>query len=260
MFKFLKNDVVRILDETQNERVKLEEHRLYYSIQSFDDLKIFMENHVFAVWDFMSILKSLQSQLTCTSVPWIPSEKGTPARLVNEIVLEEETDIDQYGQYVSHFEMYCNAMVQVGADTGPIDEFLFNLINNPLPVALQKSRIPNPALEFVKSTFNSLDKAPAHVTAAIFTFGREQVIPDMFRSIISKMNRELKGKLKSFLYYIDRHISVDEDEHTPAALKMVKEICGNDEKKWQEATEAAQKTMSCRIRFWDGILSQIHST
>ena len=115
----LKNDVLRILDETQNERVKLEEHKLYYSIQSLDDLKIFMENHVFAVWDFMSILKSLQSQLTCTSVPWIPSEKGTPARLVNEIVLEEETDIDQYGQYVSHFEMYCNAMVQVGANTGP---------------------------------------------------------------------------------------------------------------------------------------------
>ena len=129
-----------------------------------------------------------------------------------------------------------------------------------MPAALQKSRIPNPALEFVKSTFNSLDKAPAHVNAAIFTFGREQVIPDMFRSIISKMNRELKGKLKSFLYYIDRHISLDEDEHTPAALKMVKEICGNDEKKWQEATEAAQKTMSCRIRFWDGILSQINST
>ena len=186
MFWFLKNDILKILDATQKERETLQNHRIYRSIKSLDHLHIFMESHIFAVWDFMSILKSLQRKLTCVDIPWVPKGKGTPSRLVNEIVKEEESDIDQYGQHMSHFEMYCNAMVQAGADTGPIDEFLFNLINNPLPVALQKSRIPNPALEFVKSTFNSLDKAPTHVTASIFTFGREQVIPDMFRSIISK--------------------------------------------------------------------------
>ena len=135
------SNIRKISNDLSDLRSILKSHDLYKSLHSLEDVKIFMENHVFAVWDFMSILKSLQSQLTCTSVPWIPSEKGTPARLVNEIVLEEETDIDQYGQYVSHFEMYCNAMVQVGADTGPIDEFLFNLINKELKNIFIKSKL-----------------------------------------------------------------------------------------------------------------------
>jgi len=259
MFQFLKNDILRIMDETQAERTKLEEHSLYHSIKSIDDLKIFMENHIFAVWDFMSILKSLQSQLTCVTIPWIPSEKGSPARLVNEIIVEEETDIDQYGQYVSHFEMYCHAMTQAGADTKMIDTFLYNLKDNSIEKSLNIAKAPDPASTFVKSTFISLQGAPAHITASIFTFGREQVIPEMFRSIVSKIDKDLKGRLKSFLYYLDRHISLDEDEHTPAALKMVKEICGDDNKKWEEATYAAKKTMQSRITFWDEILLKINS-
>ena len=73
MFSFLKNDILRILDITQKERDDLFNHQIYNSINDIDHLHIFMENHIFAVWDFMSILKSLQSQLTCVTIPWIPS-------------------------------------------------------------------------------------------------------------------------------------------------------------------------------------------
>ena len=124
MFGFLKNDILKILDATQDEREKLQNHKIYFSIKNIDQLKIFMSNHVFAVWDFMSILKSLQSQLTCVNIPWTPAGNGTPARLVNEIVTEEETDLAPHGQYMSHFEMYCNAMRQAGADINPIHQFL----------------------------------------------------------------------------------------------------------------------------------------
>ena len=123
MFNFLKSDILKILDVTQDERDALFSHKIYNSINNIDDLHIFMENHIFAVWDFMSILKTLQKELTCTDVPWAPKGGGTPARLLNEIVTEEESDIDIYGDYRSHFEMYYQAMNEAGANTKKIESF-----------------------------------------------------------------------------------------------------------------------------------------
>lgn len=256
MFNFLKSDILKILDVTQDERDALFSHKIYNSINNIDDLHIFMENHIFAVWDFMSILKTLQKKLTCTDVPWTPKGGGTPARLLNEIVTEEESDIDIYGEYRSHFEMYYQAMNEAGANTKKIESFLNNLhfgVNK----SLDKSSSPMPAINFVKNTFSMLENAPIHVVASMFTFGREEVIPNMFRSIINKIDNDLKGRLKSFIYYLDRHIGVDEDEHGPAALKMVKVLCQNDETKWDEAAKAAKMTMRARVVFWNEILAEL---
>ena len=256
MFNFLKSDILKILDVTQDERDALFSHKIYNSINNVDDLHIFMENHIFAVWDFMSILKTLQKKLTCTDVPWAPKGGGTPARLLNEIVTEEESDIDIYGEYRSHFEMYYQAMNEAGANTKKIESFLNNLhfgVNK----SLDKSSSPMPAINFVKTTFSMLENAPIHVVASMFTFGREEVIPNMFRSIINKIDNDLKGRLKSFIYYLDRHIGVDEDEHGPAALKMVKVLCQNDETRWDEAAKAAKMTMRARVVFWNEILAEL---
>ena len=201
MFNFLKSDILKILDVTQDERDALFSHKIYNSINNIDDLHIFMENHIFAVWDFMSILKTLQKKLTCTDVPWAPKGGGTPARLLNEIVTEEESDIDIYGDYRSHFEMYYQAMNEAGANTKKIESFLNNLhfgVNK----SLDKSSSPMPAINFVKTTFSMLENAPIHIVASMFTFGREEVIPNMFRSIINKIDNDLKGRLKSFIYYL----------------------------------------------------------
>ena len=255
---FLKNDILKILDATQEERENLQNHKIYNSIKNIDLLQVFMSNHVFAVWDFMSILKSLQNQLTCVDVPWIPSGKGTPARLVNEIVIEEESDMDRHGQHMSHFEMYCHAMIQAGTDINPINQFLHNIKSSNVMEALIISNAPQAASNFVNNTFQILDGAPSHVVASMFTFGREEVIPDMFRKIIREIDSSLQGKLKSFIYYLDRHIGLDENEHTPLALRMVKELCSDDEKKWTEATNAAKACMKSRIKFWDEISDEIH--
>jgi len=256
MFNFLKSDILKILDVTQDERDALFSHKIYNSINNIDDLHIFMENHIFAVWDFMSILKTLQKKLTCTDVPWAPKGGGTPARLLNEIVTEEESDIDIYGEYRSHFEMYYQAMNEAGANTKKIESFLNNL-HFGVSKSLDKSSSPLPAINFVKTTFSMLENAPIHVVASMFTFGREEVIPNMFRSIINKIDNDLKGRLKSFIYYLDRHIGVDEDEHGPAALKMVKVLCQNDETKWNEAAKAAKMTMRARVVFWNEILAEL---
>ena len=257
MLNFLKNDLLRILDITQSERDALFNHKIYSSIKNMDHLHIFMENHIFAVWDFMSILKTLQKELTCTEIPWIPKSGGTPGRLLNEIVTEEETDVNIYGDYTSHFEMYFHGMREAGANTRSIEKFLSSL-NNGVDKALIKCSAPKPAARFVKRTFSMLDNAPVHVVAAMFTFGREEVIPNMFRSIIDKIDHDTKGRLKTFIYYLDRHIGIDEDEHGPAALKMIKELCKDNEDKWSQATQAAKETMQARVNFWDEILFQIN--
>ena len=254
---FLKNDILKILDATQEERDKLQNHNIYQSIKDINQLQIFMSNHVFAVWDFMSILKSLQSKLTCVTIPWIPSGKGTPSRLVNEIVVEEESDMDPHGQHMSHFEMYCHAMHQAGANTESIDSFLQNLKTSNVSKSLIISNAPTAARNFVNETFKILDGAEPHVVASMFTFGREEVIPEMFKNIIKEIDSSLHGKLKLFRYYLDRHIGLDEDEHTPTALRMVKELCENNKDKWAEATTAAKYCMNARIKFWDEILEQM---
>lgn len=159
---------------------------------------------------------------------------------------------------MSHFEIYYHSMQQAGANIDPINLFLKKLKSGSIKEALDYSKAPKHSKIFVNKTFKILDGAPEHVVASMFTFGREEVIPNMFRAILNELDKKHRGKLKSFIYYLDRHIGLDEDEHTPAALKMVKQLCENDENKWAQATEVAQKAMQARITFWDGILSDLN--
>ena len=50
-------------------RDRLSTHPIYSSISKPQHLRLFMESHVFAVWDFMSLLKALQRSLTCVDLP-----------------------------------------------------------------------------------------------------------------------------------------------------------------------------------------------
>src|SRR6478736_468210 len=106
-----------------NLRTELLEHPVYAEVTSVEDLRGFMEDHVFAVWDFMSLLKRLQQDLTCTKVPWFPADNAHAARLINDMVIGEETDVDPDGSYVSHLDLYLRAMEDVGASTHQFDTF-----------------------------------------------------------------------------------------------------------------------------------------
>ena len=160
---------------------------------------------------------------------------------------------------MSHFEMYCNAMRQAGADINPIHQFLKNLETSNISESLIKSNSPKAASNFVNQTFNILNNAKLHEVASVFTFGREEIIPDMFRKIVREIEISKHGRLKYLTYYLDRHIGLDESEHTPNALRMVKELCENNEKKWNESIVSAKACMVARIRFWDEILEEIES-
>jgi hypothetical protein len=234
-------------------------HPLYREIRDIRQLRIFLQSHVFAVWDFMSLLKSLQACLTCVAIPWLPSPYPKSRRLINEIVLGEESD--SFGEgYLSHFELYLQAMVEAGADTSAIRALLDELKRGrALPDALSAAGPPAEAAEFVRTTFSFLQPDKPHLTVAAFTFGREDLIPDMFCQFVKDLRQNLET-VGLFEYYLGRHIEVDAGSHGPMALQMLEELCGTDQRKWEEAGSGAATALQARLALWDGILSRIQST
>lgn len=240
-------------------RQQIVQHELYTRINTIEAIRVFMQHHVVAVWDFMSLLKSLQRELTCVSNPWLPVGSANTRYLINEIVTGEESDVDQVGNRISHFELYLKAMEQAGANKIPIQELIASLQNGkPVDQALVTSSLPDAAKRFAQHTFDLIEKNQPHILAAVFTFGREDLIPDMFLSILNKIEPGSQYSIDLTKYYIERHIEVDGGHHSQLALEMTQELCGNDPQKWQEASAAVEKALASRVALWDGALSQLN--
>lgn len=239
-------------------RQQLITHELFQQMKTLNHLKIFMEHHVYAVWDFMSLLKSLQRKLTCVEVPWIPVGNPDTRYLINEIVIGEESDVNQYGERMSHFELYLNAMQQANCNFKYIDKFISNLKDkNNTEEALKNANVPNACQAFVKQTFKIIQNNNLHIQAAVFTFGREDLIPDMFLNIVHELNKHDSAPISIFEYYLKRHIEVDGGHHSHLAYQMTENLCGGDKQKWKEATTATQEALQERINLWDAVLEQI---
>ncbi len=240
---------------------KLIDHSLYKKISTPEQLQIFMEHHVFAVWDFMSLLTALQEKLTKTTNPWLPVGNPETRYLINEIVLAEETDININGKRQSHFEMYLDAMTAAGASKKKIENLLLQ-VNHGTDIFLiiAASKLPISIKLFLKNTFEVVYSEQPHKIAAAFTFGREGLIPNMFSSIIEKVQKNFPEEdLSLFKYYFDRHIELDEDEHGPMAYKMVSELCGKDPDKWADAKRTAETSLKSRLELWNGIEAEIEA-
>ena len=239
-------------------RARLLAHSLYARMASLDDVQRFMESHIFAVWDFMSLLKRLQRDLTCLDLPWVPVGEAEVRFLINEIVCGEESDVDPAGTRISHFELYLRAMHEAGAVATAINGALASVrAGGATAVALKKAGVPLGAAEFSAETFRLAGQGETHEVAAAFTFGREDLIPDMFMQLVTRLSREHPGKLDTFRYYLERHIEVDGGHHGAIALRMVERLCGDDELKWQEAGRAALASIEARIRLWDAIVATL---
>jgi hypothetical protein len=238
---------------------RLMRHPLYDELRDEESLRVFMRSHVFAVWDFQSLLKALQRCMTCVEVPWFPTADPAARRLVNEIVLDEESDTAPGGNFLSHFELYLQAMQDCGADTAPIRGFLSGLgQGQPLEEALAREDVPRGVAPFVSRTLAVAASDPPHCVAAAFAYGREEVIPGMFRRIVDRLADLAPGRWSAFQYYLERHISKDAEQHAPKAKDLVARLCGTNAALWTAAEETTRLVLEARLRFWDETLDVVH--
>jgi hypothetical protein len=235
----------------------LSEHPLFSEIDSLDTLRRFMETHVFAVWDFMSLTKRLQQELTCVSLPWLPPSDPAAARLINEIVLGEESDDRLDHGHYSHFELYLDAMREVGACTQAIERFV-SLMQQGVshPEALQRAGASEAAQRFVRDTLEVALDAPAHRVAAAFLHGRESVIPSMFQQILDEWGIGIE-QAPTFRYYLQRHIEVDSEDHGPAAEQLLARLVGQDPQREEEVLVAAIAAVDSRMALWDRLRASL---
>ena len=264
-------------------RERLVRHRLYGLVDSAPRLRRFMESHVFAVWDFQSLLKAMQQRLTCTSLPWVPTADTEARRLVNEIVLDEESDELPEGGSASHFELYVEAMRMAGADTRPIERLLDALRQGGEPQAgrpaatgwdmdaggpstagvdldelMRTVGAPEAARAFVHDSFAVIRSGSTHGIVAAFTYGREDVIPEMFRGLVAALASK-DPCWNRFRHYLDRHIEADEEKHGPTCRRIVARLCGDDAARWAEASRTARAALESRIVLWDAIATEIEA-
>jgi hypothetical protein len=238
-------------------QTQLENHPLLNDdiIKDLTGVHIFMEHHVFAVWDFMSLIKSLQHHICPSTTCWVPRQeiRSGSARLINEIVLAEESDIDMDGvSSISHHDLYCQAMLEVGADARAIEQWVEVAGGNGFAFAAEICSAPTASLEFMKKTFEFIDSGEPHIIASAFCFGREDIIPRMFTRLAGQLNLT-KTDCPKFHYYLDRHVRLDSDQHGPASIALVESLCNHDPVKIHEAEHAAIRALTARIKLWDNV-------
>jgi hypothetical protein len=241
-------------------REHLMTHPLYAHLRDAETIRLFMAAHVFAVWDFQSLLKALQRLVTCVEVPWLPTADPAARRLLNEIVLDEESDQAPGGGYLSHFELYLQAMHECGANVTPIQTFVGGLrAGLSVEEALATSAVPPGVGPFVRATMAIARAAEPHRVAAAFAYGREEIIPAMFRRLVDRLAELSLRSWGTFRYYLDRHIQTDSDHHGPQARLLVRRLCGSNALRWSEAAEVVRTSLEARDRLWDEILLTLTS-
>jgi len=238
-------------------RTKIVNHDIYSVLGETRNLQCFMEHHVFAVWDFMSLVKCLQQQLAGVGVPWLPPGDVQAARLINEIVLGEETDQGADGSFASHYQLYLEAMLEIGADPHWIRSFVGQLSKGmTLEQSLERSEVPEVVRRFVSQTFEMIELGKHHVLAAALFYGREELIPEMFQPMLEKLH-EAGVPCGKFIYYLKRHIELDAGEHSVWAENLVSRLCDGHSERVAEARAAAGQVLHARLQLWDGILDSI---
>lgn len=240
-------------------RTRLERHPVYDAVATIGDLQCFMQHHVYSVWDFMSLIKYLQSAVAPARFPWSPQGDGSVRRFINELVLEEESDATHVdGEFSSHFELYLRAMEEIGADTRPARDFVATTASEGIDAALAMPAVPEPSRRFTATTFGFLADNQAHQVAAALALGREHIIPCMFRAILDRTGVSEQAA-PIFHFYLNRHIHLDEDFHAPLSLRLLNGLCAGDDRRIDEAIAAAQVAVEARLAFWDGVLDAIHA-
>ncbi|BAW19054.1 hypothetical protein [Ralstonia phage RP31] len=245
----------------------MKNHRVFGMVKTIDDLQTFMSLHVYAVWDFMTLAKRLQCEYTGIKFPWVPPRLPKVARLINEIILAEESDDNGEGGTCSHFELYAMAMQEIGdIDMESLEAFVTNLRYGIPPVESANRALIKADPEFRATVTNYIGDTTAvartglpEEVLAYFVFGREDSIPAMFSNLLEQMG-DLAAKATTFTYYLKRHIQLDGEDHSVKAAEMLSlELEGNPIRT-RTALIAGINAAKSRIALWDAIAAKLEAT
>lgn len=233
----------------------LRTHPVYQAVETLTALRTFMERHVVCVWDFMSLVKSLHRDIVGWTLPWVPPRDAHAARLLNEIVLDEESDSVGEG-YLSHFELYVTAMGEVGADAAPILRLIDGIrAETPVMKAARAAGIPEACCAFLHTSFALLE-LPLHARAAAFYYGRELAIPRMFLPLLARIQGS-GLRCDGLRLYLTRHIEHDGERHGPLSWQLLERLCQGDAGKWRDARAAAMSALEARLALWNAVAAEL---
>jgi len=248
------NNYKKAIDELKQ---SLTSHKLFSNELNLSQMSKFMESHIFSVWGFMSLLKSLQSGITVTGAPWIPNENSRNGltNFINEIVLcEESDDIGNIG-YMSHFEFYLLAMNKMKASTSQINLLIERLKSEKYNEKLiDELDIYSEVKDFVKFDLDIALSGNLSKIVGGFALGREKVIPNIFSYIIPCIDHN--DSTKKLLTYLKRHVDVDGDRHGPLSIKLLDTICQSDES-YLMAYNSGITSLKLRLKVWDRIANEL---
>src|ERR1700732_2436063 len=231
-------------DQLCSLRAALLDHPVCTQVVSVADLRRFMEDHVFVVWGFMSLLKRLQQDRMCIS---------------NDIVIGEETDVGPDGSYVSHLALYLRTMRDIGASTRQFETFRsLVLVGMPVEAALTQIDAPRHVQSFVAHTMALANSGATEEVLAAFFYGREDIIPAMFRRLLDTLYgaKHNDDRLRHFIYYIDRHIELDGDSHGPMGRELLEDLVMKSPHARERAPRAACRSIKARGDIWTATCSK----
>ncbi|MBX3356513.1 MAG: DUF3050 domain-containing protein [Phycisphaeraceae bacterium] len=226
-------------------------HHVYSMVVDLESARAFMEHHVWCVWDFMMLAKSVQVGLGCYELLWVPPADTDAVAAINAIIADEEADIGPDGLKHSHFEIYLGAMKEAGASTRSIDAFLSRLriTRDLIPSMLDVGATP-PAVRFVQATYKSAT-GPIHARVAALCLAREELVPRLLSTLLTNLPND--SCLSMFRWYIERHIQVDSATHGPLSATLYSNTVRNDAVVEREALESAIEAIRARGQFLDSI-------
>lgn len=251
-----------IIDITRLMMTAINHHKVFSALTSIERFRRFTEMHVYATWDFMCLLKALHRKLNGGSeLLWLPPVRSYGEWLINPRLAIEENDITPKGNHLlSHFELYLQAMQECGANTRGINAFIQYVKRDPpLSLLLAQNYLSETTRRYLAGTFDMIITKDSHILAACFAFAHEHIAENMFTHILQHLMpmAAVHDSLASFIYYFQRQIDLTGVLQGPQAETLLAILCGEDEVKWEDATDAAVFSLKSQLQFLDGIYDYV---
>lgn len=246
-----------IQEINQNFRLELKDfsnHSIHQHINTKQQLQMYMEHQVFAVWANMSLLNYLKEEFTKTTNPWLPIGDPELRFLINKTNLQEETAKNYFGAHQSEFEIYLDAMASTGANTENITNFLRHVSHGTdIFLIIAASKLPLCIKQFIKTVFDIISEDKPHKIAAAFVYSREGMSNLNLINSISEIEKEDKTDHKLIKYYL----RLQAEKDSAPSFKILKMLCGEDMNKWRDTEIIAEIILRNQRTLMEGIEAEL---